>query len=85
LQNDWKLTPSLTLNLGARYDRNIDFLSALPDNTYLLFKRINHPITQKLLSDGVNNVEPRIGFAYDVGGNAKNVAPGWRHLLRAGH
>jgi carboxypeptidase family protein len=76
-QDDWKISPRFTLNLGLRYDLDVNFLPPLPDNkTYLLLKQINHPITQKLLDDDKNNVAPRIGFAYDIGGNAKNVVRG---------
>jgi len=76
-QDDWKISPRFTLNLGLRYDLDINFLPPLPNNkTYLLLKQINHPITQKLLGDDTNNVAPRVGFAYDIGGNAKNVVRG---------
>src|SRR5262245_25425563 len=83
-QDDWKINPRFTLNLGLRYDLDINFLPPLPDNkTYLLLKQINHPITQKLLGDDTNNVAPRIGFAYDIGGNAKNVVRGGYGLYYA--
>jgi carboxypeptidase family protein len=76
-QDDWKINPRFTLNLGVRYDLDVNFLPPLPDNkTYLLLKQINHPITQKLLDDDTNNIAPRIGFAYDIGGDAKNVVRG---------
>jgi hypothetical protein len=76
-QDDWKINPRFTLNLGLRYDLDINFLPGLPNNkTYLILKQINHPITQKLLEDDANNVTPRVGFAYDIGGNAKNVVRG---------
>src|SRR5215510_391127 len=76
-QDDWKINPRFTLNLGLRYDLDINFLPSLPNNkTYLILKQINHPITQKLLEDDTNNVAPRVGFAYDIGGNAKNVVRG---------
>src|SRR5262245_42284210 len=76
-QDDWKVNPRFTLNLGVRYDLDVNFLPPLPDNkTYLLLKQINHPITRKLLGDDTNNIAPRIGFAYDIGGDAKNVVRG---------
>ncbi|MGH9939216.1 MAG: TonB-dependent receptor domain-containing protein, partial [Blastocatellia bacterium] len=83
-QDDWKINPRFTLNLGLRYDLDINFLPSLPNNkTYLLLKQINHPITQKLLGDDTNNVAPRVGFAYDIGGNAKNVVRGGYGLYHA--
>jgi len=83
-QDDWKVNPRFTLNLGVRYDVDIKFLPPLPNNkTYLLLKQINHPITRELLEDDTNNVAPRIGFAWDVGGNAKNVVRGGYGLYYA--
>jgi hypothetical protein len=77
LQDDWKVRPGFTLNLGVRYDLDINFLPPLQDNrTYLLLKQINHPITKSLLGDDKNNVAPRVGFAYDLKGDAKNVIRG---------
>jgi hypothetical protein len=76
-QDDWKVNPRFTLNLGVRYDWDINFLPPLPNNrTYLALKQINHPVTQKLLGDDKNNFAPRVGFAYDIGGNSKNVVRG---------
>ena len=76
-QDDWKINPRFTLNLGLRYDLDVNFLPGLPDNkTYLILKQINHPITQKLLENDANNIAPRLGFAYDIGGDAKNVVRG---------
>jgi hypothetical protein len=73
-QDNWKITPRLTLQLGARYD-----YEALPSPASNLTTATgdftpypgltNHPSDK-------NNVGPRIGFAYDVYGSGNTVVRG---------
>lgn len=55
VQDEWRILPSLTLNLGVRYD-----YSALPTPTVT---NPDYPQTGKIPTDS-NNLAPRVGFAY---------------------
>jgi hypothetical protein len=67
VQDDWKITPRLTLNLGARYD--YESLPAPYSNLTTLPQTAYHPSDK-------NNIGPRVGFAYDPFGLGKTVVRG---------
>jgi hypothetical protein len=85
LQDSWKVTPRLTLNLGVRweyYGVQHNSNPALDSNFYLgsgatLFDQIRNGTVQianqspvgGLWGPDKNNWAPRVGFAYDVFGN----------------
>jgi Carboxypeptidase regulatory-like domain/TonB dependent receptor len=66
VQDDWRYTPRLTINIGLRYE-----YERLPDP----FLPSSEPRTNNFPKDK-NNFGPRIGFAWDMGGNGKNSLRG---------
>jgi hypothetical protein len=66
LQDEWRYTPRLTVNLGVRYE-----YERLPKP----FLVSNVPQTGNFPKDK-NNVGPRMGFAWDMSGDSKNSLRG---------
>src|SRR4030095_1903970 len=77
-QDDWRMTSRLTLNLGLRYDHDINLWDQenLPNNaTRLALKAIGHP-SAEMPKTPYLNFSPRVGFAYDLAGDGRRVLRG---------
>jgi hypothetical protein len=67
VQDDWRVVPRLTLNLGLRWE-----YQAMPE------PQIPNPLVPgtETLPDDRNNWGPRVGFAWDVFGDSKTALRG---------
>ncbi|MEO8026668.1 MAG: TonB-dependent receptor, partial [Bryobacteraceae bacterium] len=77
--DDWKISPRLTLSLGIRWDRDFNLLGQDQlgaSRTYLALKAIGSPYASALPTDTTKAFSPRVGFAWDVTGNGHHVMRG---------
>ncbi len=85
-QDDWKVTPHLTLNLGVRWDANIGILVDQTNNrTMQILKTLNegraqaiagNPASLRRTTPSFLEFQPRLGFAYDPKGDGNTVIRG---------
>jgi hypothetical protein len=80
VQDDWRVSRRLTLNLGVRYD-------ILTAPTEVAGRQSNYDLataslrlasgnTDPLVNNNYHNIAPRFGFAYDVTGKSKTIVRG---------
>jgi hypothetical protein len=87
LQDDWRITPRLILNLGVRYelttvlkDRDNKLGNFDPASTTGLVQVGYGGLTSPFHGDH-NNFAPRVGFAWDVRGDGKTVIRGGGSIM----
>ncbi|MGP0020070.1 MAG: TonB-dependent receptor domain-containing protein [Candidatus Sulfotelmatobacter sp.] len=70
-QDSWRVRPTVTLNYGVRYD--VEIPPTFPAPKGLALPAYNLLGLQKGIQTDKNNVQPRIGIAWDPAGNGKTV------------
>ncbi len=81
IQDQWNPTPRLTLNLGVRYDAEINTLNnkqRLPwaDSTILANALSPEAINKGDRKNDLDNIAPRFSFNYDVSGTGRTILRG---------
>ena len=83
-QDDWRLSPRVTLNVGLRYDITVNGFNqreAASGRIYQALKAIESPYGT-LPSTPTRDFQPRAGLAWDVRGDGKDVLRGGFGVFR---
>jgi hypothetical protein len=73
-QDSWRVRPTVTLNLGVRYD--VEIPPSFKGPTALAQAGYNYLGLQKGIQTDKNNFQPRLGVAWDPKGDGKTVVRG---------
>jgi outer membrane receptor protein involved in Fe transport len=80
VEDDWKVMPRLTLNLGVRYEYESVPSAILPNTTDTsTVARAGNKTVAELTAQSpsdLNNIGPRVGFAWDVYGTGRTTLRG---------
>lgn len=77
-QDDWKVSKRLTVNLGMRWDRDMNLIggsSLVKSRTFLELQEMGSPYGV-MPHDDNKDFSPRVGFAYDLTGGGKHIIRG---------